>query len=96
MMALSFLRDVALFFTCTPQLVRRKFWLLPIFIVMAPLGGLIVFTKGSAIAPGSDSVASAASAASTLRMGMSGFVVLSARRAHKCCDQGNGPATPQA
>jgi uncharacterized protein DUF5989 len=30
---------------------RKKFWLLPIFIVMAALGGLIVLTKGSAIAP---------------------------------------------
>jgi len=31
--------------------VRKKFWLLPVFIVMATLGGLIVLTKGSAIAP---------------------------------------------
>ncbi|MBF0285385.1 MAG: hypothetical protein HQL51_13115 [Magnetococcales bacterium] len=31
--------------------VRKKFWLLPIFIVMALLGGLIVFTQGSAVAP---------------------------------------------
>ena len=31
--------------------VRKKFWLLPVFIVMALLGGLIVLTKGSAVAP---------------------------------------------
>lgn len=32
-------------------LARRKFWLIPIFIVMAIFGGLIVLTKGSAVAP---------------------------------------------
>lgn len=31
--------------------VRKKFWLLPIFIAMLALGGLLVFVKGSAIAP---------------------------------------------
>lgn len=31
--------------------VRKKFWLLPIFVVMALLGGLIVLTQGSAVAP---------------------------------------------
>ncbi|MEM8650898.1 MAG: DUF5989 family protein [Pseudomonadota bacterium] len=31
--------------------VRRKFWLLPILIMMVLLGGLIVLTQGSAIAP---------------------------------------------
>jgi hypothetical protein len=30
---------------------RKKFWLLPILIMMTVLGGLIVLTKGSAIAP---------------------------------------------
>ena len=30
---------------------RKKFWLLPIFLVMAAFGGLIVLTKGSAVAP---------------------------------------------
>ena len=30
---------------------RKKFWLAPIFIVMLLLGGLIVLTQGSAIAP---------------------------------------------
>ena len=31
--------------------VRKKFWLLPILIMMVLLGGLIVLTKGSAVAP---------------------------------------------
>ena len=31
--------------------VRRKFWLLPILLVMFLLGGLLVLAKGSAIAP---------------------------------------------
>lgn len=30
---------------------RKKYWLLPIFVMMALFGALIVFTKGSAIAP---------------------------------------------
>lgn len=30
---------------------RKKFWLAPILIMMLVLGGLIVLTKGSAIAP---------------------------------------------
>ena len=31
--------------------VREKFWLLPIMLMMVLLGGLIVLTKGSAVAP---------------------------------------------
>jgi hypothetical protein len=31
--------------------VRKKFWLLPIMIMMAVFGGLVVLTKGSAVAP---------------------------------------------
>jgi len=31
--------------------VRKKYWLLPIFIMMVVLGGLLVLTQGSAIAP---------------------------------------------
>lgn len=31
--------------------VRKKFWLLPIFVLLALLGGLIVLTQGSALAP---------------------------------------------
>jgi hypothetical protein len=30
---------------------RRKFWLLPILLMMALFGGLLVVTKGSAVAP---------------------------------------------
>jgi hypothetical protein len=30
---------------------RKKFWLLPIFFMMALLGGFIVLAKGSAVAP---------------------------------------------
>ncbi len=30
---------------------RKKFWLLPILIVMVSLGGLLVLTQGSAVAP---------------------------------------------
>lgn len=31
--------------------IRKKFWLLPIIIMLFLLGMLIVFTEGSAIAP---------------------------------------------
>jgi hypothetical protein len=31
--------------------VRKKFWLLPIFIVMGLFGGLIILTQGTAVAP---------------------------------------------
>lgn len=31
--------------------VRKKFWLLPMLIMMLIFGGLVVLTKGSAIAP---------------------------------------------
>jgi hypothetical protein len=31
--------------------VRKKYWLVPIFVMMAVFGGLIVLTQGSAIAP---------------------------------------------
>ena len=30
---------------------RKKFWLLPIILMMVLLGGVIVLTSGSAIAP---------------------------------------------
>jgi Family of unknown function (DUF5989) len=43
---ISFLREFASFLR-----VRKKFWLLPVFIVMTIFGGLIVLTKGSAVAP---------------------------------------------
>jgi hypothetical protein len=30
---------------------RRKFWLLPLIVLMLVFGGLVVLTKGTAIAP---------------------------------------------
>ena len=42
----SFLRDFWVFLN-----VRKKFWLLPIFIVLGIFGGLIALTKGTAVAP---------------------------------------------
>ncbi len=43
---MSFLRELWLFMR-----VRKKFWLLPIVVMSAAVGGLIVLSKGSAIAP---------------------------------------------
>jgi len=31
--------------------IRKKFWLLPIFLMMALFGALIVLSQGSAVAP---------------------------------------------
>lgn len=31
--------------------VRKKYWLLPILLMLAVFGGLIVLTQGSAVAP---------------------------------------------
>lgn len=31
--------------------VRKKFWLLPMLIMMLVFGGLVVLAKGSAVAP---------------------------------------------
>jgi hypothetical protein len=31
--------------------VRKKYWLIPIVVVMFLLGGLLVLAKGSAVAP---------------------------------------------
>ena len=31
--------------------VRKKFWLLPVMVMMAVFGGLIVLGQGSAVAP---------------------------------------------
>ena len=30
---------------------RKKFWLLPILIMMGAFGGLVILTQGSAVAP---------------------------------------------
>jgi hypothetical protein len=31
--------------------IRKKYWLLPIMLMLALLGGLIVLSQGSAVAP---------------------------------------------
>lgn len=31
--------------------IRKKFWLLPIIVMMLLFGGLLVLTQGSAVAP---------------------------------------------
>jgi len=31
--------------------VRKKFWLLPILVMMVVFGGLVVLSQGSAVAP---------------------------------------------
>ena len=43
---MSFLQELFAFIRA-----RRKFWLIPILAVMLVLGGLLVVTKGSALAP---------------------------------------------
>jgi hypothetical protein len=43
---MDFLRDLWGFLNS-----RKKFWLLPLIVVMVMLGALIVFAGGSAIAP---------------------------------------------
>jgi hypothetical protein len=43
---MDFLREFFQFMTH-----RKKYWLLPVFFMMLILGGLLVLTKGSAIAP---------------------------------------------
>jgi len=43
---MSFLREFWMFLR-----VRKKYWLMPIFVVLALVGGLIVLTQGTAIAP---------------------------------------------
>jgi hypothetical protein len=42
----SFLSEFWLFIR-----VRKKYWLLPVLIMMVLFGGLLVLTKGSVIAP---------------------------------------------
>jgi hypothetical protein len=31
--------------------VRKKFWLLPVLVIVVLIGGLLVLAKGSAVAP---------------------------------------------
>ncbi len=43
---MEFLKEFAKFLS-----VRKKYWLLPIIIVIFLFGGLIILTQGSAVAP---------------------------------------------
>ena len=43
---MSFLKELWEFFK-----VRKKYWLLPIVLVLALFGGLIILSQGSAVAP---------------------------------------------
>ena len=43
---MSFLKELWAFMR-----VRKKFWLLPIMMMMLVFGGLVVLTQGSAVAP---------------------------------------------
>lgn len=43
---IAFLKELWMFMR-----VRKKFWLLPILLVLALFGGLIILTQGSAVAP---------------------------------------------
>jgi len=43
---MSFLKELWAFLR-----VRKKFWLLPILLVMLVLGALLIFAQGSVVAP---------------------------------------------
>ena len=43
---MSFLRELIEF-----MLARKKYWLIPVVVLMVLFGGLIVLSKGSAVAP---------------------------------------------
>tara|TARA_B100001175_G_C19339354_1_gene556591 strand:+ start:607 stop:756 length:150 start_codon:yes stop_codon:yes gene_type:complete len=43
---MSFLREFYEFLK-----IRKKYWLLPIIIILALFGGLIIITQGTAVAP---------------------------------------------
>tara|TARA_B110000196_G_C20779414_1_gene490304 strand:+ start:47 stop:196 length:150 start_codon:yes stop_codon:yes gene_type:complete len=43
---MSFLKEFLEFLS-----VRKKYWLLPIIIILVVFGGLIVLSQGSAVAP---------------------------------------------
>ena len=43
---MDFIREIWLFMR-----VRKKFWLLPVIVMMAVFGGLVVLSQGSAVAP---------------------------------------------
>jgi uncharacterized protein DUF5989 len=43
---MDFLREIWAFMR-----TRKKYWLLPVLTVMALMGGLLILTQGSAVAP---------------------------------------------
>ena len=43
---MAFLSELWLFLR-----TRKKYWLLPIFVMMVGFGGLVVLSQGSAVAP---------------------------------------------
>jgi hypothetical protein len=43
---MSFLGELWMFLR-----VRKKFWLLPIILILLALGGLLILAQGSAVAP---------------------------------------------
>ena len=43
---MSFIKEL-----CEFMAARKKFWLLPILVVLGIFGGLIVLSQGSAVAP---------------------------------------------
>jgi hypothetical protein len=43
---MAFLRELTEFL-----LARKKYWLIPVVLLMVVLGGLVVLSQGSAIAP---------------------------------------------
>ena len=43
---MSFLRELFSF-----MMARKKFWLLPIMLMLVVFGGLVVLSQGSAVAP---------------------------------------------
>ena len=43
---IDFLKEIVNFF-----IIRKKFWLVPIFILLILFGGLIVLSQGSVVAP---------------------------------------------
>ena len=43
---MEFLRDFARFL-----LRRKKYWLVPVLLVMVLIGGIVIFSQGSVLAP---------------------------------------------
>ncbi|HLH89432.1 MAG TPA: DUF5989 family protein [Xanthobacteraceae bacterium] len=43
---MSFVRELLRFL-----MARKKYWMIPIFLVLFVFGGLIILVKGSAVAP---------------------------------------------